>query len=96
MKIQKESKSKHIVFKIIKIIFVCLLALALAVLGLYKLITYQWQDEPVEYASTNQYITELGKTMVSAHRAGRRLFPQGTMMAFEGCVNSSEFETDIF
>lgn len=96
MKKAKECKKTSVIFKVIKIFFICLLALALTVLGLYKLITYQWQDEPVEYASTNQYITELGKTRVAAHRAGRRLFPQGTMMAFEGCASSKEFEIDIF
>lgn len=72
-----------------------MVALALLIFGFYKLVTYQWQDKPEEYAVTNQYITRLGDTMVSAHRAGRRLFPQGTMMAFEGCLNSESFRTDI-
>lgn len=95
MKRTKESKN-NIILKIIKIVLICLLITGLLVLGLYKLVTYQWQDEPKEYPATNQYITELGDTLVSAHRAGKSLFPQGTMMAFEGCVNSEEFETDIF
>jgi glycerophosphoryl diester phosphodiesterase len=47
-------------------------------------------------AGETVYITQLGDTMIMAHRAGRRLFPQGTMMAFEGCINSKTFETDIF
>ena len=33
--------------------------------------------------------------MISAHRVGRKLFPQGTMMAFKGRVNSQTFEADI-
>lgn len=82
--------------KILRISALFLVITALTVFGLYKLVTYQWQDEPVNYTSTNRYITELGDTMVSAHRAGRNLFPQGTMMAFEGCVNAEDFETDIF
>ena len=94
---KKTEKGKNnVVLKIIKVVSICLLAAGLLVLGLYKLVTYQWQDEPKEYPATNQYITKLGDTMVSAHRAGKSLFPQGTMMAFEGCVNSEEFETDIF
>ncbi|MBQ4603050.1 MAG: hypothetical protein IJN85_01625 [Oscillospiraceae bacterium] len=93
---EKRSEKSSVIFKIIKIIFICVLILALLVFGLYKLVTYQWQDKPKTYAATNQYITELGDTMVSAHRAGKSLFPQGTMMAFEGCVNSEVFETDIF
>lgn len=93
---EKRNEKFSAILKIVRIIFICLLIIALSVFGLYKLVTYQWQDEPKTYASTNQYITNLGDTMVSAHRAGKNLFPQGTMMAFEGCVNSEVFETDIF
>ncbi len=93
---EKRSKKTSLILKTVKIIFICLLIIASAVFGLYRLVTYQWQDEPENYGTTNRYITELGDTMVSAHRAGRRLFPQGTMMAFEGCVNSTDFGTDIF
>ena len=89
-------KKTSVILKIAKIIFIVLITLAILIFGLYKLVTYQWQDEPQEYPATNQYITDLGDTMIMAHRAGRRLFPQGTMMAFEGCVNSENFETDIF
>jgi glycerophosphoryl diester phosphodiesterase len=96
MKKTKEKKKHSLVIRIIKGILITLIVLALIVLGLYKIVTYQWQDEPKEYPSTNEYITQLGDTMIMAHRAGRRLFPQGTMMAFEGCINSKTFETDIF
>ncbi len=93
---EKRSKKVSLILKVLKITVVCLLVIASAVFGLYKLVTYQWKDEPQNYAVTNRYITQLGDTMVSAHRAGRKLFPQGTMMAFEGCVNSETFKTDIF
>ena len=93
---EKANKKTSVIFKIIKTILITLLVIAAIVFGLYKLVTHQWQDEPKEYPATNQYITELGDTMIMAHRAGRRLFPQGTMMAFEGCVNAENFETDIF
>lgn len=93
---EKGNKKASAFFKSLKIIFICLAVIALTVFGLYKLVTHQWQDKPVNYTASNQYITELGKTMVSAHRAGKKLFPQGTMMAFEGCVKSKDFETDIF
>lgn len=93
---EKINKKTSVILKIVRIIFICLLIIALSVFGLYKLVTYQWQDEPQNYETTNQYITKPGDTMVSAHRAGKNLFPQGTMMAFEGCVNSEVFKTDIF
>ncbi len=95
-KINTRSKRTALILKITKAVIICLAVIALAVLGAYKLVTYQWKDEPRNYSATNQYITDLGDTMVSAHRAGRNLFPQGTMMAFEGCVNAENFETDIF
>ena len=82
--------------KVIGIILICLTVVAALIFGLYKAVTYQWQDEPREYSVTNQYITKLGETKVLAHRAGKRLFPQGTMMAFEGCVNAEDFDTDFF
>ena len=93
---KEKGKKPSLIIRIIRAALISLVVLALLVFGLYKLVTCQWQDEPKEYPSTNQYITTLGETMVSAHRAGRRLFPQGTMMAFEGCINSETFETDIF
>lgn len=92
----KRSKKTSVFLKIIKILIVCLALLAMTAFGFYELLTYQWQDEPQNYTTTNQYITDLGETKVLAHRAGRRLFPQGTMMAFEGCVNAENFDTDIF
>ncbi len=98
MKNVKENRSKKtsLILKIVRITVICIAVIGIVVLGLYTLVTHQWQDEPVNYSVTNKYITQLGDTMVSAHRAGKKLFPQGTMMAFEGCVNSEVFETDIF
>ena len=93
---KRNSKKPSLIIRVVKGILITLIVLALFVLGLYKLVTYQWQDEPEEYPATNQYITKLGDTKILAHRAGRRLFPQGTMMAFEGCINSETFKTDFF
>ena len=96
MKSTKErSKTASVILKVVRIVLICIAVIALTVLGLYKLVTYQWKDQPLDYTATNQYITKLGDTMISAHRGGRSLFPQGTMMAFEGCVNSQTFEADI-
>lgn len=54
-------------------------------------------SDPVkEYETTNPYITELGKAYVSAHRSGGGQFPENTLMAFENCINSPDFNTDIF
>ena len=95
MKNSKEKKCCSLI-KVIGIIFGISALLAILVFGLYKAVTYQWQDEAVEYPVTNQHITALGETKVLAHRAGKKLFPQGTLMAFEGCVNAEDFDTDFF
>lgn len=96
MKNTKErSKTASVILKTVRILLICISIIALTVFGLYKLVTHQWQDKPITYDVTNQYVTEQGKTMIAAHRGGRSLFPQGTMMAFEGCVNSQTFEVDI-
>lgn len=94
-KAEERSKVASVILKAVRILLVCIVIIAVTIFGLYKLVTHQWQDEPVKYTASNQYITELGDTMIAAHRGGRSLFPQGTMMAFEGCVNSQTFETDI-
>lgn len=93
---KRNNKKTSLIIRAVKGILITLIVLAVIVFGFYKLITHQWQDEPKTYDTTNRYITELGDTMILAHRAGRRLFPQGTMMAFEGCVNSETFKTDFF
>lgn len=93
---EKRSKSTSVILKIFRVLLICTVIIGLSAFGLYKLVTHQWQDEPENYPSANRYITQLGETMISAHRAGKSLFPQGTMMAFEGCVSSEAFETDIF
>ncbi len=93
---KRNNKKTSLIIRVVKGILITLIVLAVIVFGFYKLITHQWRDEPKTYDTTNQYITELGDTMVLAHRAGRRLFPQGTMMAFEGCINSETFKTDFF
>ena len=92
----KRSRTASVILKIVKILLICIAVIALTAFGLYKLVTHQWNDKPQEYTATNQYITGLGDTMIAAHRGGRSLFPQGTMMAFEGCVNAEDFDTDFF
>ena len=70
-----EKKKSSLILKILKALLITLIVIALFVFGFYKLITYQWQDEPQTYDTTNQYIADLGDTMILAHRAGRRLYP---------------------
>ena len=60
------------------------------------LLRSDWKEPIAKYETTNPYITPYGETLVSAHRSGGGIFPENTMMAFEGCIASETFQTDIF
>ena len=64
--------------------------------SLLFLILHEWSDPYKDYETDNRYITEYGTTFVSAHRSGAGIFPENTMMAFEGCFNSDTFRTDVY
>ncbi len=44
---------------------------------------------------TNPYITE-EKALVSAHRSGKDIAPENTMAAFRHCIESEDFNVDIY
>ena len=44
---------------------------------------------------SNPYITT-DKALVSAHRSGKDIAPENTMLAFETCIESEDFDVDIF
>ncbi len=93
MKKKNKKTKNHPVLKSICVVLVVVIALASS---LVLLMTHKWPDTYVDYDTDNQNITELGTTLVSAHRSGGGIFPENTMMAFEGCINSDTFKTDIF
>ncbi len=64
--------------------------------SLLLLVTHKWSETYQAYSTDNRNITEFGTTLVSAHRSGGGIFPENTMMAFEGCINSETFKTDVF
>lgn len=93
MKKENNKAKKHPVLKALSIVLVVVIAL---VSSLVLLMTHDWKEEYIAYDTTNSNITEYGTTLVSAHRSGGGIFPENTMMAFEGCINSDTFKTDIF
>lgn len=89
----KKNKGKHTILKI----FAGFLSLIIVfVVSLVLLMTHDWAETYTDYDTSNSNITEYGTTLVSAHRSGGGIFPENTMMAFEGCINSDTFKTDIF
>lgn len=93
MKKENNKAKKHPVRKVLCIVLVVVIAL---VSSLVLLMTHDWKEEYIAYDTTNSNITEYGTTLVSAHRSGGGIFPENTMMAFEGCINSDTFKTDVF
>lgn len=87
--VKKISRGKKTVLTVIAVILV-------AVFSLFLILTHNWKADIVDYDTDNPYITPYGTTLVSAHRSGGGIFPENTMMAFEGCINSDTFKTDIF
>ncbi|MGI6745402.1 MAG: Glycerophosphoryl diester phosphodiesterase [Firmicutes bacterium ADurb.Bin300] len=81
-----------VLFKVIVVILVVALPLGTLLFFMSK----DTKDPVVNYETTNLYITETGKAYVSAHRSGGGQFPENTLMAFENCINSEDFNTDIF
>lgn len=89
----KNKNKKHTGLKI----FAAILSLVIVMVGsLVLLMTHDWAETYTDYDTSNGNITEYGTTLVSAHRSGGGIFPENTMMAFEGCINSDTFKTDIF
>ena len=88
-----QNKTKRTILRI----FAALLSVMIIIVGsLLLLITHKWPESYKAYETNNHNITEYGRTFVSAHRSGGGIFPENTMMAFEGCINSDSFKTDIF
>ncbi len=56
------------------------------------------EDTPVAVIENaeNPYIQPYGKPLIAAHRAGAGIVPENTLMAFDLCLNSPDFEIDLF
>lgn len=83
--------------KAIKIISI-ILALFLCI-GVAQVVLYNHKSVPASlkpYNGTAQYISSTGKAMTSAHRSGGDTAPEESMMAFKNCVESNDFQTDVF
>ncbi len=79
---------------IYKLLF-SLLCIAICLGSLVYALYRETNDPIMSYQTTNPSIAE-NKTLVSAHRSGAGIFPENTLMAFEGCLESEDFKTDIY
>ena len=81
--------------KILGIVLLCLVLLVGMVLWLVTKDTPRVEPVSTEEAQ-NPLITPMGRTMLSGHRAGGGIAPENTMAALKNCVESDEYELDIF
>lgn len=83
--------------KALKIIGIVLLVIVVLLLILLWVVTRD-SSLPAESSdgADNPLITSLGVTMLSGHRAGGGIAPENTMMALKNCVESPDYELDIF
>lgn len=92
-KIKKSSKKR---FRKLKIT-----VLVIAIIIIYGVLIpstankYLFGDEAQAGNVTNPYITE-ENALVSAHRSGKDIAPENTMAAFKHCIESEDFNVDIY
>jgi glycerophosphoryl diester phosphodiesterase/membrane-associated phospholipid phosphatase len=83
--------------KALKIIGIVLLVLVVLIGILFWVVTRDSSMAPEAVVDAdNPLITELGTTMLSGHRAGGGIAPENTLMALENCVESTDYQLDIF
>ena len=94
---KKVSNTEHlatITIKMLKVIGI-ILAVVVVFVGVYAALM-AWTPAATTYSGEiNPYITA-DAALVSAHRSGGGIMPENTMLAFESCMNSKDFNTDIF
>lgn len=93
----KGCPTKRWVKKLIVIVIIVILVLAILGGVLFWVVTRETKAAPVSTENcTNPLITPVGVTMLSGHRAGGGIAPENTMMALKNCVESDEYQLDIF
>ena len=94
---RKGCPMKRWVKKTLKIALIVILVLTLLAGFLFWEVTRDTTRKPIDTNdASNPLITDLGTTMLSGHRAGGGIAPENTMMALKNCVESTEYELDIF
>ena len=96
---KRKHKKKSIFKRIIKsfaTIVSVILALAIVLIVVPSVIGKISDGKAPDKAEiTNPYITD-EKALVSAHRSGKDIAPENTMAAFQYCIETEDFNVDIF
>jgi len=90
-------KMKKWVKKTLIIVLCVILVLAILAGYLFWEVTRDTTRAPISTdGCTNPFITSLGETMLSSHRAGGDFAPENTLMAFKEILEKDDFTVDIF
>lgn len=89
---KKKRKAKKRAKKVVAVIIVIFALLIVFPVALCK--TSPGEEAKAENI-TNPYITEKN-ALVSAHRSGKDIAPENTMAAFKHCIESEDFNVDIY
>lgn len=86
------------IIKIIVAILSLIIIIALGLFGIFVagLINFNKIGKGQQFIKDNPHITKDGETLVAAHRSGAGIAPENTLMAFQHCLNSSDFDVDIY
>ena len=92
---KKKSILKRVVKSLVTIVS-AILALAIVLIVVPSVIGKISDGKAPDKAEiTNPYITD-EKALVSAHRSGKDIAPENTMAAFQYCIETEDFNVDIF
>ena len=82
--------------RIIKKVLLGIVLIIVAAAGFWAF-SYFHRSNPskiIQYDTTNPFIYD--STQISAHRSGAGIFPEETLLAFQNCVESDDFNIDFF
>lgn len=81
----------------LKRVLIAIITIAILAGVLFWAVTRETKAAPISTdGASNRLITPLGTTMLSGHRAGGGIAPENTMMALKNCIESTEYELDVF
>ncbi len=93
---RKKRKAKKRAFKRLKKAIIVIVVVFVLLIAIPVTMCKNFPGEEAKAENiTNPYITE-NNALVSAHRSGKDIAPENTMAAFKHCIESEDFNVDIY
>lgn len=95
----RQSKESFIFMKALKIvrnIGLGILILAVVIVGVLALMYFHRSspDDVIAYETSNPFTKDTPQ--IAAHRSGAGILPENTLLAFQSCTESDDYEPDVF